>query len=66
MPGRTETVLEERRRLGGWLTRKEAELIAFRKNLARKRASARAWLPARRPCKSWRCSSTATHCYVWT
>jgi Phosphatidylserine decarboxylase len=36
MPGRTESVLEERRRLGGWLPRKEAELIAFRKDLAKK------------------------------
>jgi phosphatidylserine decarboxylase len=36
MPGRTESELEERRRLGGWLPRKEAELIAFRKDLAKK------------------------------
>lgn len=28
--------LEERRRLGGWLPRKEAELVEFRKDLARK------------------------------
>ena len=28
--------IEERRRLGGWLPRKEAELVAFRKDLAKK------------------------------
>jgi phosphatidylserine decarboxylase len=36
MPDHPENALEERRRLGGWLPRKEAELVAFRKDLARK------------------------------
>ncbi|SOE46086.1 phosphatidylserine decarboxylase [Burkholderia sp. OK233] len=41
MPDDLQNSLEERRRLGGWLPRKEAELVAFRKDLAkqaRKRA----------------------------
>lgn len=35
MPGPSESTLEERRRLGGWLPRKEAQLVDFRKDLAR-------------------------------
>jgi phosphatidylserine decarboxylase len=36
MPSRPKNIVEQRRRLGGWLPRKEEELIAFRKDLARK------------------------------
>lgn len=36
MPRRPENTPDRRRRLGGWLPRKEAELIVFRKDLASK------------------------------
>ncbi len=36
MSGRPEKMIEQRRRLGSWLPRKEAELIAFRRDLAKK------------------------------
>lgn len=36
MPGRAKNVVERRRRFGGWLSRKEAELVAFRQDLAQK------------------------------
>lgn len=34
MPVDRKNPIEERRRLAGWLPRKEAELVAFRKDLA--------------------------------
>jgi phosphatidylserine decarboxylase len=46
MADNQENPLEERRRLGGWLPREEAELVAFRKDLA-KQAQERAGLAPR-------------------